>query len=224
MTLSVAKAWVDSVIRHPQPQKDMMRSFEQAAKNQVFATLLVGKGLTRTHKAFLVRWDGLELVVVELHEQLQQIWNVDPNGILAHLSARGMILPVVATVPIVGITEVDFEGKWMHQGTTPLTGTCRYQYESRPLVPDTQWAVRLNYFHPDWKNGDCAMMSYLFQPWEDAGTFNFRFPPFRRADNPVGDVKGPVALFLQVFAADDWVKFHNCRKISNVASALLNFE
>ena len=222
MTLALAKAWVDTAIRQPQPRADALRAFQRAAHDRSIATLLVGRELTRSRKAFLIRWDGLEMIIVELNKHQQEAWNVGPLEMLANTEKPAMNFPIVATVPLIGITDVVFDGGVIHNGYEPLSGTCQFQFEVRPQLLGTQWGLRLHYFHPEMK-GQTGMMWYTVEPCSASGTLNFRFPPFFNIDSPAETVTGPFAVFLQVFIADNWVDFRNCRKISNVASAAVEF-
>jgi hypothetical protein len=59
---------------------DALRLIEDASAQGLDGTLIAGPQLTVNGKCYLVRWDGRELVVLELTPSQQQNWDVKPAG------------------------------------------------------------------------------------------------------------------------------------------------
>ena len=129
MSVSLAKAWVESTFENPGPGADAIRTFEKAEHERVPVTLLVGRGLTKRRRAYVVRWDGLELVINQLSKEQQQGWKIKPLEMLTQLDTRFMVLPIVATSPEVSISDVHVETELAHNGWEPISGTCQFKNE-----------------------------------------------------------------------------------------------
>jgi len=116
MSLWLAKTWVNATVGQPAARADAVRLLDQATAEGVEATLIVGTRLTTNGKCFLGRWDGRELLVLELSSALQQDWSVDPSGLLRQLEPVALPHAAFSTLPLVALTVSHVEGADVHDG------------------------------------------------------------------------------------------------------------
>lgn len=219
MSLSLAKTWVTVSIGKPAARADALRLLDQAASEGVEATLIVGPLLSTSGVCLLARWDGRELVVRELTLAQQQDWSVAPKGLFQQLEPIALPRATFTSQPLVSLTVSRLDGSDEHDGWTSLSGTCI----AEPAVPTdviVNSALRVEYFRPD-------LQRQVTQMWytnrilpSEPTTLPFHFPPLFSTKNPQ-TLRGTLVVFFQLFTADDWRKPIDCRRISNVADAVV---
>ena len=217
MSLSVAKTWVQKAVKHEQAQAEAIRLFEEIDTENVDGTLIVGSGLSVNGRCYLVRWDGEEFVIFELAQDEQRQWGIDPHGLFRQLHAPAMEMRGLTRQPLVGLADVQFDAP-TYDGWTPLTGKIRFETTELPYQLLDNVALRIKYFRPDLARAVTSMWYADAPLLPPSGELRFRFPALFSDENP-SHVRGPLIVFLQMFAADDWVKVRGCRKISNVTVA-----
>jgi len=219
MTLSLVRKWVESTVRHPNARARALSIVEQAAHQRVDATLVVGRELTRNHRCYLARWDGVELVVLELTQPQQRCWKIAPGGLVVEVGSPSMSGPVeeVESCVSLAIGAIDpASADW------PLTGTFRFEMEGPLHTVIENSALRARYFRPDLPfrvATTCYLRDALRPP---GGEMRFRFDPIGEHLQP--PLAGPLAVFLQLLTAEDWAAQRRERKVSNVASALVDLQ
>ncbi len=224
MSVSLAKMWVETTLDIPGPGDDAIRILEQAANERVAITLLIGRGLTKRRRCYLVRWDGLEMLVIQLSKEQQQGWRVKATEMITELDTASMALPIVATSPEISISDVLVDGNLGYNGWEPFCGTCQFKYEERQQWAGENCALRIRYFHPGLGAQIAGMWYATGFLGSKEGSLRFRFPPLYSMNGKVEGLKGPLVVFLQMFTADNWQTQLGCRRISNVTSALINMK
>lgn len=220
MSLSLAKTWVNATVRQPAARADALRLLDRAASEDVEGTLIVGPRLSTTGKCFLARWDGRELVVRELTDAQQRDWSIDPHGLFQQLEPPALPGTAFSTENLVSLTVANIEGAEAHDGWTPLSGTCIAEFEAAPYQVIQNCALRAEYFRPDLPR-QVTSMWYSNQDLNSAHIdLHFRFSPLFSQNNPQ-TCHGTLVVFLQLFTANDWSKKSGCRRISNVADAVI---
>ena len=218
MSLSLANTWVRTAIRHPGAQADALRLLDRAAASNSEATLIAGCELTTNGRTYLGRWDGRELVVLELPTGLQRIWGIDPQALVQQMEAPAIATPILTSEPVVTISNARVDERPWYSGDTALLGTCRYEFDGPKVQIMLGCALRAEYFRPNLPHQNTAMW-YLDEPlWELRGSLHFGFPP-PLAGNRM-ELAGTVLLFLQMFDSDDWAKNVGTRRVSNVTPVL----
>lgn len=220
MSLSLAKTWVNATVRQPAAQADALRLLDQAASQDVEGTLIVGPRLSTTGKCFLARWDGRELVVRELTDAQQRDWSIDPHVLFQQPEPPAFPGTAFFTENLVSLTVANVEGDGLQDGWTPLSGTCIAEFEAAPYQVIQNCALCAKYFRPDLT---CQVTSMWYSNRDlnsPRADLRFQFSPLFSRDNPQS-CHGALAIFLQLFAADDWSKKSGCRCISNVADAVI---
>lgn len=219
MSLLLAKTWIQKSIGSPSARTAALRLLEEAAARQVDATLIVGPGLSANGKCYLVRWDGEELTVLELGAVPQADWNVNSLGLYQKLHPSELPLRKALAELRVSLTDVQF-AEPAQDGRVPLVGTCRYRLDNPPHGGIANGALRAQYFRPDLPRQVTALWYVdAFLP-ASGGSLRFSFSPLFSDKNP-DYLHGTLALFLQMFTAENWVTMSGCRKISNVTSAMV---
>ena len=95
MSIELAVAWACRTLRIQQAADDAAHMFEQAARDDKRATILVSGQLSKDGKGWLARWTGSEVVVAELTQRQQAGLGLKPGAMSQHLeravdsSARG---------------------------------------------------------------------------------------------------------------------------------------
>ena len=223
MSLSLAKTWVNATVRQPAARADALRLLDRAASQSVEGTLIVGPRLSTTGKCFLGRWDGRELVVLELTDAQQQDWSVDPQGLFQQLEPPALPGTAFSTENLVSLTVAAVENVGAHDGWTPLAGTCVAEFETAPYQEIRNCALRAEYFRPDLPR-QVTSMWYSQQDLNSARVdLHFQFSPLFSKNNPQ-TCHGTLVVFLQLFTADDWSNTSGCRRISNVADMVITLE
>lgn len=219
MSLSLAKTWVNATLRQPAALADTLRLLDQAAAEGVEATLIVGPGLTTNGKCFLGRWDGRELVVRELNGVQQKEWSIEPKGLFRQLEPEALPQATFSTEPLVSLTVSNVEQADGHDGWTPLSGTCIAEH-AEPHSVIRNAALRAEYFRPDLQR-QVTQMWYADRDLPSGQSkLHFRFAPLFSSKNPQ-TCRGTLVVLFQLFTADQWAKPVDCRRISNVADAVI---
>lgn len=221
MSLSLAQTWVRTTVRHPQARADGLRFLERAAAGNVPGTLIVGPHLSSNRRGYLGRWDGRELLVVELNQQQQRDWQIQPQALIQHLESQPMSLPVQRTEPRAALTLTDLDPMETFDGNSPWSGSCTVEVDAShgPVVRNA--ALKATYFRPDLPRQVTAM-SYVDQLLvAPGGPIRFRFPALFSPTNPQ-TCRGALVVFLQLFTAEDWTEQRGCCCISNVAHVALS--
>lgn len=222
MSLSLATTWVHAAIGQATARADVLRLLNQAASEGVEATLIVGPRLSTNGASLLARWDGRELVVRELTTAQQQDWSVEPNGLFQQLEPISLPQATISSEPLVSLTVSHVEGADEHDGWMPLSGTCIAEHAASQRVI-RNGALRAEYFRPD-------LQRQVTQMWyadrilvTGQSPVHFRFPPLFSGNNP-HVLRGTLVVFFQLFTADEWTKSVGCRRISNVADAVITLK
>jgi hypothetical protein len=218
MSLALARTWIEKMIRQPNARADALGLFQRSAAESVDGTLIVGPRLSTNGKCYLARWDSEEFVVLELDEDVQAAWKVDPKALFRELHGAETSMLDVVTNRLMSISDIRFDSA-VHDSWTPLSGRLRIEGPpaSRAI---TNLAVRAKYFRPDLPRSIETMWYPESQAMETSGELRFRFPAAFSEKNPC-QLNGPLVVFLQMFAAADWVRVSKCQKVSNVASAIV---
>ncbi len=220
MSLSLARAWVNSTIRQSAARADALRLLDEAASRGVNGTLIVGPRLSGTGRCFLARWDGRELMVLELTDAQQRDWSVDPLGLFQQLEPPALPGGAFSTENLVSLTVANIEGAVDHDGSTPLRGTCIAEFEPAAFHVIQNCALRAEYFRPDLPR-QVTSMWYSNQDLNSVRVdLHFRFSPLFSGNNPQ-TCTGMLVVFLQLFTADDWSNKSGCRRISNIADTVI---
>ena len=220
MSLSLARTWVNATVGQPAARADALSLLAEAASQGVHGTLIVGPRLSTTGRCFLARWDGRELVVLELTDAQQRDWSVDPQGLFQQLEPPALPKGAFCTENLVSLTVTNIEGAADHDGSTPLCGTCIAEFEPAAFHVIHNCALRAEYFRPDLPR-QVTSMWYSNQDLSSARVdLHFRFSPLFSRNNPQ-TCNGSLVVFLQLFTADDWTKKSGCRRISNVADTVI---
>lgn len=222
MSLSLAKTWVEKTIGQPAARADALRLLNQAAVDGVDASLIVGPELSTDGKCYLARWDGLELVVLVLGQEQVDDWSINPKGLFQELHTEGIPMHDLTTEPLVAlsISRID---KPAYDGWTPLTGICQFEIDGPQHRAIENSALRVHYFRPDLPRPVTAMWYAAFPLRAPGGELRFCFPPLFSKHNP-HHLFGTLVVFLQMFAAENWVNKSGCRKISNVTAAVVTLQ
>jgi hypothetical protein len=219
MSLALGHIWIQKTIRQPAARTAAMQQLERAAAQHIEATLIIGPKLTTNSKCYLARWDGRELAVTELSSSQQDDWKVNPHGLFKELHHQDMPKLVPTTTRLVAISDFSLHEN-IYDGWAPMTGTCRYDFnESQPSYLENT-ALRAEYFWPGMPRRVTAMWYAEGGIAASNGVLKFSFPPLFSENNPY-QVSGTLALFVQLFTADNWVQVSGCRRISNIATALV---
>jgi hypothetical protein len=220
---ALGETWIQKMVGPPAAREDALRHFEQATAQQAEATLIVGSQLSTSGKCYLARWDGLELVVLELDRSMQADWRVNPRGL--HLQLHLPEVPLLAEPASMApgsLTDVRIDVP-VHNAWTPLTGTCRFEMDAVSHPTCGSPALRLQYYRPDLPRRVTVMWyADSFLP-EAGGELRFQFPPLFSAKNPQ-PIQGGLVLFLQLLTAADWSAWRDCRKASNVAATIIRIQ
>lgn len=219
MSLSLARTWIRKTIQQPGARDDALRLVEQAAAERVDGTLIVGPRLSANRKCYLARWDGEELVVLELMRRDQREWNVNPQGLFQELHSPDTALHNLTTEPLVALADIQFDTP-IYDGWTPLSGKVGFEIDAPPHRAIENAALRAKYFRPDLRRSVTAMWYANAPVLSPGGELRFQFPPLFSDKNP-SHVRGPLVVFLQMFTAEDWVRRSGCRKVSNVTATVI---
>lgn len=219
MSLSLAKTWVSATVGQPAAQADALRLLDQAADEGVEATLIVGPRLTANGKCYLGRWDGRELVVLELTRGALREWNFNPQSLFQELHTPGTAMHNLTAEPLVGLADVQFDTS-DYDGWTPLSGKIGFEIDGPPHRAIENAALQAKYFRPDLRCAVTAMWYASVPVLSRGGELQFQFPPLFSDKNP-SHVRGPLVVFVQMFTAENWVRRSGCRKVSNVTAAII---
>jgi hypothetical protein len=119
---------------------------------------------------------------------------------------------------LASLTVTRIENSESHDGWAPLSGTCSIEMDSRQLIQN--WALRAEYFHPELHRPVTSMWYQDMFLHAAQLNLDFHFSPLFSSNNPQ-PCRGLIAVFLQLFTADDWSLNIGCRCISNVAEAFV---
>lgn len=220
MSLSLARVWVTSTIRQPQAKSEALRLLDQAAKENVDATLIVGAELSTTGRCYLGRWDGRELTVIELAEEQQRDWKINRLGLFSQLEPARDDVGARSDEPPVSLSILSVDGAGDHDGWQPLSGSCLAELDQVPLHPIGNCALRAEYFRPDLARSVTCYW-YLNSDLASRRTeLKFRLPPLFTENNAQCG-RGPLAVFLQLVSAENWEARTECRRFSNVAAVIV---
>jgi hypothetical protein len=220
MSLTLAKTWVNSVVRLPATRDDALHLLDQADREGVEATLILGPRLTVSGKCFLSRWDGRELIVRELTRAQQRDWSLDPKGLFQQLKATTLPKAGFFSEPLAALTISQIDGAGAYDGSTPLLGRCIVERTAISPRVIQNCALRAEYFRPDLSRQVTAMWYADRDLHGEQATWEFRFPPLFSNKNP-RTCRGTLAVFFQLFTADDWANQAGCRRISNLADSII---
>ncbi len=222
MSISLTRSWARSAISHPLPLKKALDFFESA--NNLTCTVVVGRDLNPDHRAYLARWDGIDLVVRELTEEMQQAWSIKPSALILQRDSDDTLLPVVSTERRYSLSVEQIRLVTNSAGQMCLNGICRYACDS-PAPLDFGGAIQVHYFRPSigattrrQHAGLCHANRMLGSPGGIL-PFEFDLPWLDRTDL---NQRQPLALFMQIFTADNWEQPRNCRRVSNLTSAFVD--
>ena len=118
------------------------------------------------------------------------------------------------------LSDVRFDFADSYDCSQPLTGRCTYAFDTTQMKPLGEHARRIEYFRPDLP-GAVRGTSYFPGPLiPPQGEVSFRFvpifPEITRASSG-----GSLALFLQLYSAENWVSQQGCQRISNAAAVII---
>lgn len=219
MSLSLAKTWVNATVGQSAARADSLRLLNDAAAEGLEATLIVGPRLTTNGKCFLGRWDGRELVVRELSAAQQQDWSIDPKGLFRQLEPVAVPHATFSTERLISLAVSHVEEAEGHDGWTPLSGVCVADHTSLHGVI-RNCALRAEYFRPDLQR-QVTQMWYADRELPFGQTMiHFHFPPLFSSKN-LHTCRGTLVVYFQFFTAEDWTGLVGCRRISNVADAVI---
>ena len=221
MSLSLTRSWARSAIHHPEGLSKTLEFFEQA--NNRTCTVVVGRDLNPAHRAYLARWDGIDLVVQELTAEMQQAWNIRPTALILQRDSEDTLLAVVSTERRYSLSVEQIRLVTGDAGQMCVKGICRYACDS-PAPLDFGCAIQAHYFRPNigaatrrQHSGLCPVDRILGSPGGIL-PFEFDLPWLDRTDL---SQRQPLALFLQIFTAENWEQAWNCRRMSNLTSAFV---
>jgi len=220
MSISLAQSWVRSAIRDPNAKVDVLNLLDGAQQKKVTATLVVGSELSTSGAAFLTRWDGTELSVSELTSPQQRTWDLPPNSLIRQLDSDSTLIPVISAERVVAISVSGLVIRSGADGSNSLCGVCRYVCDE-PMSPIVTAAIQAHYFRPGLgrqRSGIWHADRVVGQPGGEM-RFSFALPWLDRWGRDHGK---PLAVFVQMFSADNWSSQLNCRRISNMASAFVD--
>ena len=218
MTISLAKTWVNAKIRLPAAREDAVRLLDLAESENVEATLIIGPQLSTSGKCFFCRWDGTELVVRELTTLQQRDWSINPQGLFKQLERTSTPKCPFSSEATVALTVSNVGGDGPHDGWAPLSGSCIAETSPHQVIRNC--ALRAEYFHPELQ---CRVTSTWYSNQDlnsERVTLSFSFSPLFSTNNP-RICHGTLVVLLQLYAAEDWKKNTNCRRISNVAETVI---
>ncbi len=222
MSLEAATAWINQTVGNAAAQNEAVSLLEQANASSRHATLIVAPELTRNRRAYLARWAGSEFVVVELSTAQQAGLGVVPKGLLRelHYPAKDCELRGESWITL---CDVRINSDDCHDRRQPLTGTCRYEFDSKHAAPIARTALRVQYYHPQLVR---SLTDFSHSDWKltpPGGEFQFSFPPL--AVEAISDVqKGWIVLFLQLLTASNWRNQTGIHPISNLTAKLIELQ
>jgi hypothetical protein len=222
MSLSLANLWIQQSIRSRAARDEAWQLLASATRDGIDGTLIVGPKLSVNGRCYLARWDGEELVVLELTDQQQSSWNVQPRGLYRELHGSGMPMPGLVSERLVTLAFIRLDTP-TYDAWAPLSGACRVQIERPGPLRLENLAIRAKYFRPGMKSSVTAMSYTSALLVAPGGEMKFQFPPLISPHQPY-PASGPLLIFLQLFSADDWVAVSGCRKISNILPAMIQLE
>ncbi len=219
MSLEAAISWINQTVGNTAAKREAVSLLEQANATSRHATLIVAPELTRNRRSYLARWAGSEFVIVELTAEQQAGLGVVPKGLLRelHYPTKDCELRNANRLTL---NDVKVESGERHDRRQPLTGTCRYEFDSNRMPPIARTALRVQYFHPQLARtltGYSHSDRTLSPP---GGEFHFSFAPLAvEAICDVGD--GWIVLFLQLLTASNWGNMTGVQPMSNITAKLI---
>lgn len=211
MSIELAVAWVSRTLRIQQAADDAVHLFEQAARDDKRATILVSGQLSKDGKGWFARWTGSEVVVAELTQRQQAGLGLKPGVMSQHLE-RAVDPSVPSLRHDLTLADVRFDAE-RGRVDQPLVGGCSVSFNGPRFDELATCALRAEYFQPDFSR---QVTGY----WH----FNEPIRPGRREHRfslPPPEVGGLTVLFLQIVTAHDWRKLDGLRALSNTAAVVV---
>lgn len=215
MSLTIAEAWIQSTIHEPGAQRDAIGLFRRADAKGVDGTLLVAPELTRRGRGYLARWTADELLVLELTRRQLQSLDVKPATLFQQVGGV-RTMPEIPCDLWLTLSDIRFDFSGFYDCSEPLTGSCRYAFDTDQPQPLREPALHVEYFRPDLP-GVVTCLSYPPGPLSaPCGEVKFHFASILPEVAPAspGDT---MILFLQLYMAQDWVNQRECQRVSNAA-------
>jgi len=212
MSIELAVAWASRTLRIQQAADDAAHMFEQAARDDKRATILVSGQLSKDGKGWLARWTGSEVVVAELTQRQQAGLGLKPGAMSQHLE-RVIDSSAPSLRHDLTLADVTFDAGRV-QADQPLVGGCSVSFNGPRYDQLAACALRAEYFKPDFSR---QVTGY----WH----FNEPIRPGRRDHRfslPPPEVGGFVVLFLQMVTARDWRKLDGLHALSNTATVVVD--
>lgn len=212
MSIELAVAWASRTLRIQRAADDAAHLFEQAARGDKRATILVSGQLSKDGKGWLARWTGSEVVVAELTQRQQTGLGLKPGVMSQHLERV-----VDSSAPSLRhdwtLADVTFDADQV-RADQPLAGGCTVGFNGPHYDQLAACALRAEYFQPDFSR-------------QVTGYWHFDEPirPGRHAHRfslPPPEVGGLVVVFLQLVTARDWRKLDGLRALSNTTAVVVD--
>jgi hypothetical protein len=219
MSTEVAISWVERTVCNTVAKREAVSLINQAKATFRHATLIVASELTKNGRSYLARCAGTEFIVVELTAAQQSGLGVVPKGLMRelHYPAQDCELRGESRLTL---SDVQIKSDGAHDRRQPLTGICRYEFDTKQAPPITRAALRVQYFHPKLARTLTSFSHCDRTIGAPGGELQFSFPPL--AVEAVCDVEeGWLVLFLQLLTASDWRNLSGVQPISNITAKLI---
>ena len=214
MSIELAVAWACRTLRIQQAADDAAHMFEQAARDDKRATILVSGQLSKDGKGWLARWTGSDVVVAELTQRQQAGLGLKPGAMSQHLE-RAVDSSAQSLLHDLTLADVTFDAG-RARADQPLVGGCSVSFNSPRFDQLAACALRAEYFQPDFSRQVTGYWHFNEPIWPGHREHRFALPP--------SEVSGLVVVFLQIVTARDWQKLDGLRALSNTTAVVVEIK
>ncbi len=218
MSIDNALTWIRASMTSPAARRDSIALLENAATRQVQAHMVIGPRVLKCGAPRLTKWDGHDLIHVDLTEEEQIAFRVPENGIV---SALALTNPHIRAPRVqFTISNLEFDNAQAHDGNRHLAGFCQIKAPARSeSEAGGRYVMEATYFRPDLP---AAVQSYWYFPqphyWAVENRVRFAFSPFYSQFVP--RMQGPLIVQIALLELSDPVGGvqRGCWRVSNAAA------
>ena len=215
MLRDAAIRWVLTNSSSQRFKADFVRQLDEAIELHVNCSFMIGEGLIRVFKPYVLQWFGGELFIFQLTGPQAARLDMPPKGIRFSRSHES-VQDGPPTATTVSLERLELDQSVLSDLKRPILAKCRYLVTG---APPAACAFRMDF--PQAANA--GKRSFYTQAYpnlapSDAGTISLQFDPLRLL--PGMTLNAVIAVFVRCFAINSQSS-QNWSPISNAVAAML---
>jgi hypothetical protein len=217
MLRDLAAAWLRKNCPNPKLQRDFMRQLDEAEQQRMNCSFVIGSGLVRNRKPYLVHCFGGEFFAFALRPHQARNLREAP-GLMHYMPGSPRVDPDPGFPARVALDRLHLDHASHLCNADRITGRCRYWMEGNWLQA---YCACLRYDMPD--SATVASWFYPTEPLCPEGTIEFNVDPVWNPDQPgVPSWSGTTVAFLRLFTMPDGKTVEGRRPFSNTSASLMD--